>query len=109
MSALSELANLAQPKLVRQLRAALGQLHGHGFAAGQFDAVPLELFTAPILPRKLVIRQNGNPLLPHLLEQLRTVAFPVEHHGEPVGAWILDRKSTRLNSSHLVISYAVFC
>src|SRR5256885_8642367 len=23
--------------------------------------------------------------------------------------WDLDRKSTRLNSSHLVISYAVFC
>src|SRR2546426_3937305 len=23
--------------------------------------------------------------------------------------WIADRKSTRLNSSHLVISYAVFC
>src|SRR3989454_3532364 len=31
----------------------------------------------------------------------------------PTGAlaerWRLDRKSTRLNSSHLVISYAVFC
>src|SRR5256885_12152891 len=26
------------------------------------------------------------------------------------GSWpLLDRKSTRLNSSHLVISYAVFC
>src|ERR1039457_779379 len=25
------------------------------------------------------------------------------------GFWIGDRKSTRLNSSHLVISYAVFC
>src|SRR5256885_17170958 len=25
------------------------------------------------------------------------------------GAWLIDRKSTRLNSSHLVISYAVFC
>src|SRR2546426_3322104 len=25
------------------------------------------------------------------------------------GATVLDRKSTRLNSSHLVISYAVFC
>src|SRR5205807_6424124 len=25
------------------------------------------------------------------------------------GAWPRDRKSTRLNSSHLVISYAVFC
>src|SRR6202521_2494928 len=24
-------------------------------------------------------------------------------------AWLLDRKSTRLNSSHLRISYAVFC
>src|SRR5436853_5017410 len=26
-----------------------------------------------------------------------------------LGAWKLDRKSTRLNSSHLGISYAVFC
>src|SRR3712207_8729491 len=25
------------------------------------------------------------------------------------GAWLLDRKSTRLNSSHANISYAVFC
>src|ERR1022692_1600416 len=25
------------------------------------------------------------------------------------GSGVLDRKSTRLNSSHLVISYAVFC
>src|SRR5438132_4350089 len=25
------------------------------------------------------------------------------------GVWISDRKSTRLNSSHTVISYAVFC
>src|SRR5256885_3407248 len=29
----------------------------------------------------------------------------VMDHGDPTG----DRKSTRLNSSHLVISYAVFC
>src|SRR5256885_12176019 len=33
----------------------------------------------------------------------------------PIGGWVTywplfsDRKSTRLNSSHLVISYAVFC
>src|SRR2546426_9360174 len=33
------------------------------------------------------------------------------HHPEPPAADLLggDRKSTRLNSSHLVISYAVFC
>src|SRR5256885_10375743 len=29
--------------------------------------------------------------------------------GAVVGAGAIDRKSTRLNSSHLVISYAVFC
>src|SRR2546426_2354178 len=29
-------------------------------------------------------------------------------HGSTGGGW-RDRKSTRLNSSHLVISYAVFC
>src|SRR5256885_11123546 len=27
----------------------------------------------------------------------------------PAEAFVVDRKSTRLNSSHLVISYAVFC
>src|SRR5256886_3028140 len=38
------------------------------------------------------------------------------HHGAPIrsmayaiGAGMLDRKSTRLNSSHSQISYAVFC
>src|SRR2546426_8660226 len=36
---------------------------------------------------------------------LVTTAHPVE----PVLHVSLDRKSTRLNSSHLVISYAVFC
>src|SRR5258708_18648188 len=29
-------------------------------------------------------------------------------HG-PRGVWQTDRKSTRLNSSHQIISYAVFC
>src|SRR5256885_13205755 len=30
-------------------------------------------------------------------------------HGGVLGSVVGDRKSTRLNSSHLVISYAVFC
>src|SRR5690625_6993767 len=29
--------------------------------------------------------------------------------GTGIGVWGLDRKSTRLNSSHVAISYAVFC
>src|SRR5256885_5452879 len=48
---------------------------------------------------------EGNPRDPAL--QPRERREPVHHEelsGEPV-----DRKSTRLNSSHLVISYAVFC
>src|SRR2546426_11927665 len=42
-----------------------------------------------------------------------TPALPSRpRHGDPGGGApgdIRDRKSTRLNSSHLVISYAVFC
>src|SRR2546426_4574137 len=30
-------------------------------------------------------------------------------NADKVLEWLADRKSTRLNSSHLVISYAVFC
>src|SRR5256885_9598266 len=41
------------------------------------------------------------------------VMFRAGDRGTTLGpanpAWPLDRKSTRLNSSHLVISYAVFC
>src|SRR5690606_40577133 len=29
--------------------------------------------------------------------------------GEPITGYLVDRKSTRLNSSHVKISYAVFC
>src|SRR5256885_7049984 len=35
--------------------------------------------------------------------------FEFSTRGNHVGAPRTDRKSTRLNSSHLVISYAVFC
>src|SRR5258705_8303468 len=41
---------------------------------------------------------NGN------LGRLKVAHFP--NHDN---VWVLDRKSTRLNSSHLGISYAVFC
>src|SRR2546426_2999484 len=34
---------------------------------------------------------------------------PGERPGDGHGTTVSDRKSTRLNSSHLVISYAVFC
>src|SRR5256885_10148875 len=43
-------------------------------------------------------------------EIVREVIATFRSHS--IGAWLFtaeDRKSTRLNSSHLVISYAVFC
>src|SRR5205807_7194761 len=50
-------------------------------------------------------RTGPNPLLSKSYWHILSILFS--------GKWsvqgILDRKSTRLNSSHLVISYAVFC
>src|SRR5207244_9271610 len=36
---------------------------------------------------------------------------PIKHHGTVLfpSEYAIDRKSTRLNSSHQIISYAVFC
>src|SRR2546426_12656531 len=50
-------------------------------------------------------------------QQAEAITFLVDVKVAPEGTWhqyedavaSLDRKSTRLNSSHLVISYAVFC
>src|SRR5437870_13553113 len=42
------------------------------------------------------------------LEQYNPVQIPLDIEHPPVGVMI-DRKSTRLNSSHVAISYAVFC
>src|SRR5438874_7588058 len=36
-------------------------------------------------------------------------AYAAARHAHPVLARLRDRKSTRLNSSHVEISYAVFC
>src|SRR5699024_11993438 len=37
------------------------------------------------------------------------IAYPLKVKSLPGGKEIIDRKSTRLNSSHVSISYAVFC
>src|SRR5205807_6196639 len=46
----------------------------------------------------------------HRLEQMHLRILPPRHRRRPsLLETAIDRKSTRLNSSHLVISYAVFC
>src|SRR3712207_7143974 len=48
--------------------------------------------------------QAGRTVVPHLVEGRQA-----EPEGEPLSEEEADRKSTRLNSSHANISYAVFC
>src|SRR5256885_12387341 len=43
------------------------------------------------------------------VDALRVLAAIARQKRDVPGTLKLDRKSTRLNSSHLVISYAVFC
>src|SRR5207248_11720312 len=64
------------------------------------------------------VRASERPVLVERLGRLRAVA-PARHacrarvhggvRGPRAGHVRLDRKSTRLNSSHRTISYAVFC
>src|SRR5258708_25061433 len=42
-------------------------------------------------------------------DTLRTVIGPEPASRSPPASMSIDRKSTRLNSSHQIISYAVFC
>src|SRR5256885_11767057 len=71
-----------QPQGAVQANVRINALHGAGLLAASVGAAP------------------GQAALGQVL--LRAV-----EHAPQVGA--ADRKSTRLNSSHLVISYAVFC
>src|SRR5256885_7219539 len=64
-------------------------------------------FRAPVLVRGA---EAGDPQrLLHLVEKLLLVDRLGEKAERPHLRRLQDRKSTRLNSSHLVISYAVFC
>src|SRR2546426_2086318 len=56
------------------------------------------LFRSDVEPTRHLTRAELQSLAFHSITQVRDL--------EPGG---VDRKSTRLNSSHLVISYAVFC
>src|SRR5207253_10332203 len=77
----------------------------HPLGAAALAAALVELVAGA---RRLVLRQAGVEQL--LAERLQI--FELETLGaiaDLVGLLGLDRKSTRLNSSHVAISYAVFC
>src|ERR1022692_929431 len=60
----------------------------------------------------MIRRPPRSTLFPYTTLFRSKLGFPSRHGIEnrnTVDTRFLDRKSTRLNSSHLVISYAVFC
>src|SRR5258708_30932809 len=65
----------------------------------QTCALPISHLSCPVLPR---------PDLGRMHCPCHEGWFEIRN-GEPVAGPPRDRKSTRLNSSHQIISYAVFC
>src|SRR3989454_2424247 len=81
-----------------------------------FPYTPLS--RSPLAPPTPATPAAPRPPAPRPLQRLATVETPrynavVSSEGGKLQEFVLkyrgDRKSTRLNSSHLVISYAVFC
>src|SRR2546426_8865465 len=62
-----------------------------------------------LLRRGGIAQVNGGELEAAVDEVGVPVREPGHDEPAPRGQHLRDRKSTRLNSSHLVISYAVFC
>src|SRR3712207_6896436 len=73
------------------------------------------LFRSPELVRKAVARAREEGLMSAVgavrskLEESVALGYSAAGVVERVGDEVRDRKSTRLNSSHANISYAVFC
>src|SRR5258705_2699764 len=81
------------------------------------DTATTEIYTLSLhdaLPIYELTCLQSHRILPHkVLDDMRMLfdLFLHEHNNLPEihGSFNRDRKSTRLNSSHLGISYAVFC
>src|SRR5690625_6695692 len=82
-------------------RSAVQRLLGRRPAPGRSLNVPLEAVDA-------VLRRSG--VSPEGLgAAVEALVGPVPVRSDTAAAEAADRKSTRLNSSHVAISYAVFC
>src|SRR5256885_16415380 len=78
------------------------------------DTATTEIYTLSLhdaLPIYLTLTSNNGATLTSNDTAITVTAGEVAINGLNISGALagLDRKSTRLNSSHLVISYAVFC
>src|SRR2546426_7359418 len=79
-----------------------------------FRSHPLHVLEAHLVERRGAVRPGAEPQVARshrafLGHQHGPLDRVVELADVPRPGNVRDRKSTRLNSSHLVISYAVFC
>src|SRR2546426_4589321 len=78
------------------------------------EIAPTPMSAPPPSPQNAITLIGSAFILPLRMSALRPAAVPsAAEPDEPscvcIHGTTQDRKSTRLNSSHLVISYAVFC
>src|SRR5258705_5953223 len=91
--------------------ASVGRIiHDADSAFGNFEGTAIDLSRTPAVPQA----EFGGVWIigsPSVAKDLKAIGFDVmsraNNHATDWG--LEDRKSTRLNSSHLGISYAVFC
>src|SRR3712207_8786073 len=82
-------------------RAGVGDVDDSGLARALYSS---DASLYRVLPRAVVRPRHVDEMLT-TLEACRSLGVPLTARG----AGTSDRKSTRLNSSHANISYAVFC
>src|SRR3989454_8413709 len=87
-------------------------LYGHLNGLGGLSQ-PRELFVAAIGGKEASEPKAFHPILDFAGKDITQIEADLKRWFPPTDTLtdfnVLDRKSTRLNSSHLVISYAVFC
>src|SRR6266436_7256435 len=91
---------------IAQLAAASSVKQGD-YVIGSGDLLAVEVFDVPELSRDVRVNESGLiplPLIPVKVHAAGLTTFQLQDKLAE-----LDRKSTRLNSSHGYISYAVFC
>src|SRR5690625_1064517 len=91
-----------------ELSVQVASAAGHVVTLG-FNATPSAIALMPITKKELTI--SGSRLQTHQFAKVIELINEkkLTHDGLITHKFPLDRKSTRLNSSHVAISYAVFC
>src|SRR3712207_6619478 len=125
LSAIKDLRNAVLVPLLAEHRGRIVKLMGDGLIA-EFGSVVSAVACAAAVQKQVAVRQEHVPEQRRIVLRIGVnlgdvivegddllgdgvnVAARLEQLCEP-GGLLVDRKSTRLNSSHANISYAVFC